>query len=147
MKKAWVLSYLLSAQRSLWSDWADAQADLSWLGAQSFCWFCHEVAQLWKLTSLPYHLSILRFLFLLDPIVISKKFYIRKKNQFLDSLHSLSGWGWCPTHLSLRSSKPTKWPVCPAKTLISLGICPVWSESSLCAQWVAQYTRFLHADS
>ena len=31
-KKAQVLSYLLSAQRRLWSDWADAQADLS------LCW-------------------------------------------------------------------------------------------------------------
>ena len=29
MKKAWVLSYPLSTQRRLWSDWADAQADLS----------------------------------------------------------------------------------------------------------------------
>ena len=29
MKKGWVLSYPLSAQRRLWSDWADAQADLS----------------------------------------------------------------------------------------------------------------------
>ena len=29
MKKAWVLSYPLSVQRRLWSDWADAQADLS----------------------------------------------------------------------------------------------------------------------
>ena len=29
MKKAWVLSYSLSAERRLWSDWADAQADLS----------------------------------------------------------------------------------------------------------------------
>ena len=29
MKKAWVLSHPLSAQRRLWSDWADAQADLS----------------------------------------------------------------------------------------------------------------------
>ena len=29
MKKASVLSYPLSAQRRLWSDWADAQADLS----------------------------------------------------------------------------------------------------------------------
>ena len=29
MKKAWVLSYPLSAQRRLWSDRADAQADLS----------------------------------------------------------------------------------------------------------------------
>ena len=29
MKKPWVLSYPLSTQRRLWSDWADAQADLS----------------------------------------------------------------------------------------------------------------------
>ena len=29
MMKAWVLSYPLNAQRRLWSDWADAQADLS----------------------------------------------------------------------------------------------------------------------
>ena len=29
MKKVWVLSYPLSAQQRLWSDWADAQADLS----------------------------------------------------------------------------------------------------------------------
>ena len=29
MKKAWVLSYPFSAQRRLWSDWADTQADLS----------------------------------------------------------------------------------------------------------------------
>ena len=34
-----------------------------------------------------------------------------------------------------------------AKTQISLGICPVWSESSLCAQWVAKDPSFLHADS
>ena len=37
--------------------------------------------------------------------------------------------------------------VCPAKTQINLGIHPVWSESSLCAQWVAKDRRFLHADS
>ena len=32
MKKHWALNYLLSAQWKLWSDWADAQADLS------LCW-------------------------------------------------------------------------------------------------------------
>ena len=32
MKKAWVLSYPLNAQGSLWSEWMDAQADLS------LCW-------------------------------------------------------------------------------------------------------------
>ena len=35
MKKAWVLSHPLSAQQRLWSDWADAQADLSLRWAHS----------------------------------------------------------------------------------------------------------------
>ena len=35
----------------------------------------------------------------------------------------------------------------PSKTQISLGICSVWSESSLCAQWVAKDPVLLHADS
>ena len=30
---------------------------------------------------------------------------------------------------------------------ISLGIRPVWSESLLCAQWIAKAPRLLHADS
>ena len=39
MKKYWVLSYPLSAQQRLWSDWADAQADLSLRWAHiSLCW-------------------------------------------------------------------------------------------------------------
>ena len=44
-------------------------------------------------------------------------------------------------------TKPTKWSVCPVKTQISLGIHPVWSESSLRVQWVAKDPSFLHADS
>ena len=43
-------------------------------------------------------------------------------------------------------TKPTKLHVRPAKTQISLGICPVWSESLLCAQWVAKGPSFLHVD-
>ena len=35
MKKPWVLSYSLSAQGRLWSDWADAQADPSLRRAHS----------------------------------------------------------------------------------------------------------------
>ena len=35
MKKVWVLSYPLNAQRGLWSDWADAQADQSLRWAHS----------------------------------------------------------------------------------------------------------------
>ena len=37
--------------------------------------------------------------------------------------------------------KTNKVSVRPAKTQISLGIHPVWSESSLCAQWVAKNPR------
>ena len=43
--------------------------------------------------------------------------------------------------------KSSKICMCPAKTQISLGIRPVWSESSLCAEWVAEDPSFLHADS
>ena len=42
---------------------------------------------------------------------------------------------------------PTKWPVRPAKTQISLGQRPVWSESSLCAQWIVKDPSILHVDS
>ena len=35
-------------QRRLWSDWADAQADLSLPWAHmSFWWFCHAAAHIW----------------------------------------------------------------------------------------------------
>ena len=43
--------------------------------------------------------------------------------------------------------KTNKMTVHPAKTQISLGFRPVWSESSLCAQLVAKDQIFLHADS
>ena len=46
-----------------------------------------------------------------------------------------------------RHDKTNKMTVRPAKTQISLGIRPVWSESSLCAWWVAKAPSFLHADS
>ena len=42
-----LLSYSLSAQRSLCSDWADSQADLSLRWAHmSFCWCCHAAAKM-----------------------------------------------------------------------------------------------------
>ena len=49
MKKAWVLSYPLSAQWRHWSDWVDAQADLSisWVH-RGFCRVCPEAAHLFK---------------------------------------------------------------------------------------------------
>ena len=52
-----------------------------------------------------------------------------------------------PTKYEPPHDKTNKMNVCPAKTQISIGICPVWSESSLCAQWVVKDPSFLHADS
>ena len=47
MKKPWVLSYPLSAQKLRWSDWTDAQADLSLCWAHRwFCLFCRAQAQI-----------------------------------------------------------------------------------------------------
>ena len=50
-------------------------------------------------------------------------------------------------YLSRNMTKSTKWYVRPAKTQISLAIRPVWSEPSLCAQWVAKGSVLLQADS
>ena len=41
-------------------------------------------------------------------------------------------------HMSQSMTKPSKWPLRPAKTQISLGVRPVGSESSLGVQWVAK---------
>ena len=49
--------------------------------------------------------------------------------------------------MSRYMTKPTKWPIHPAKTQISLGDRPVWPESSLCALWVVKDPVLLHADS
>ena len=48
--------------------------------------------------------------------------------------------------LNFKINKTNKISVCPSKTQISLGIHPVWSESSLCIQWIAKDPSFLHAD-
>ena len=56
-------------------------------------------------------------------------------------------WNRHQSNLSRLMTNPTKWLSGPTKTQISLGIRPVWSKSSLCAQWVAKDPSFLHADS
>ena len=63
MKKPWVLSYPLRAQRRLWSDWADAQADLSlrWVHTH-FVRFFHVVAHI-KQTKPITSLQMCRYLF------------------------------------------------------------------------------------
>ena len=53
MKKAWVLSYPWVHSED-WSDWVDAQADLSLCWAhRTFCWFCHEVSHIYNIYDNP----------------------------------------------------------------------------------------------
>ena len=54
---------------------------------------------------------------------------------------------WMLTYFELPHDKTNTTTVRPAKTQISLSLRPVWSESSLSAQWVAKDPSFLHADS
>ena len=49
-------------------------------------------------------------------------------------------------YMSHDMTKPAKF-VCAQRRLRSACIRPVWSETSLCAQWVAKDPRFLHVDS
>ena len=56
-------------------------------------------------------------------------------------------WSFVLNKIEPPRDKINEMSVHPAKTQISLGIRPVWSESSLCAQWVAKDPSFLRADS
>ena len=49
--------------------------------------------------------------------------------------------------MSQSTTKPAVWTVRLTKTQISLGICPVWSKSSLCALRTDKDPRFHHLDS
>ena len=52
-------------------------------------------------------------------------------NWFKPDVRIILFWKIGQVHLNSLMTKPTKWPVRPAKTQIRLGIRPVWSESLL----------------
>ena len=65
MKKAWVLSYPLGAQRRLWSDWADAQADLSlrWAHSHFIGFVMSRLKYILRALKTPHFTSIVFFFF------------------------------------------------------------------------------------
>ena len=116
MKKAWVLSYALSGQWRLWSDWADAQADLSLHWAHMpFCWFCHEAAHF-------YCSQIIR-----AALCKWAASWQNQQNDYAQSDQRLR----CALSGKLRTQA---FFMRTAKTLIRLGGCPSWSESLLGTQ-------------
>ena len=52
---------------------------------------------------------------------------MNNETQFCDDRKQISLHHFSRNLTSSRMTKPTKWPVCPAKSQISLSIRPVWS--------------------
>ena len=73
---------------------------------------------------------------------------IRQQNTWVVvNFHVQNNAASCHSKFEPPHDKTNKRTVHPAKTQHSLGIHPVWSEPSLCAQWVAKDPSFLHADN
>ena len=73
-------------------------------------------------------IKVCRLLFSLSTLPILSDLHVRSIKKCLpDTAITIN------IHLSRLMTKPAKWHVRPAKTQISLGIRPVWSESSLSA--------------
>ena len=111
------------------------------LGAHSFCWFCQVTAHmfLWR-TAKNYPSIIIKY----TPSVL---LYICMEFKVCPLLPSHDEHWKSVSLFQPPHDKTNKMTVRPVKTQISLGICPVWSESSLCAQWAAKDPSFLQADS
>ena len=130
MKKAWVLNYQLSARLGGCPGWSESSLGAVILLILS----CHgsNVHDLWIKRKVPD----------CSPAVLSVlTIFLAKFHWFWQFLLSVM------ENMRRLMTKPTKWHVSPAKTQISLGIHPVWSESLPCTQWVAKGPSCLHADS
>ena len=125
-----------------WSDWTDAQADLSlhWAG-RSVCWFCHALADQSSMCAL---------------WVANGKNFLHEDSEDCDQtgcmarLNAQADLCLCWPHKSFEPvhDKTNKVTVRPAKTWISLGIRPVWSESSL-STWIklgSLATQWAHSE-
>ena len=120
MKKPWVLSYTLSAQRRLWSDWADAQADLSlrWMHSHFVCF-----VMLWLKWFFECWIQVSSFSSVL------KHFKEIEKYSFSKILHS-------GTRFEPRHEKTCFCHMRTTKAQISMHIRAVWSAPLLFAAWI-----------
>ena len=83
-----------------------------------------------------------------------RKFYLNYCAVFCVKIEKIKLTFWINVSVLIRlrlheppHDKTNRMTVHPAKTQISLGICPVWSESSLCTLRIAKDPSFFHADS
>ena len=85
----------------------------------------------WVYISIRVILLILWFLMYIENVFI--KFRRQENRSILFCGYVLNSFLFYKSQMSRHMTKPTKWHVRPAKTQISLGIRPVWSEPSLSA--------------
>ena len=131
MKKNWVLRYLLSAQRRLWSDWRMPRLIcLRWV-RMSFCWFCHALAHILIFENVQICLVQKR----LFSTCIKLHFEVQGRGRLHRSSWYKAKNQSCADEkeMSQRTTKPTKWHVRPTKTQISLSIRPACLISLRCA--------------
>ena len=144
MKKAWVFSYPLSAQRRLWSDWADAQADLSLRWAHTYfvgfvmLWLIFVWLQTNQLFINELFSFYIPLLFSFDQIWYTSQSTIKQtKSTCVPSEDSDQPWqppslirGFALSFYAWVAKDPNL--VMPTtKNLIGLDRCPGWSESLL----------------
>ena len=143
MKKSRVHSYPLSVQQRLIS------LSHRWVQRSFFCFAmrrlkCHfpwQTCLSWQFSSAPLSNSILTISTwpMYDAQCMARRSFLSKALIVAPwSNRSLIIWktgdlNLFVPHMSRLMTKPTKWHVRPVKTQISLGIRPVWSESSLSA--------------
>ena len=126
MKKAWVLSYPLSAQPRLIRLGRCPGPRLIWVFAgRTFILLVLSWGGLVIFAAINFHV-----------FVIKRHFCCDLFSRITETVKIIEPW----------HDKSNKMSVRPMKTHISLGIHPVWSESSVCSQWVAEDPSFLHAD-
>ena len=143
MKKHWVLSYPLSTHWRFWLDRVDAQADLClrWV-PWSFCLFCHVVAQMLSLQQYVWawlDCTVIAGIFK-TLVMVALKFPILYQAQIDNNcIITLSVWAVTRVYYYMQYSSFTCTYILTFEPLQPKqnGVCPVWSESSLCAQWAA----------
>ena len=126
MKKHWALNYLLSTNWRLWSDWVDAQADLSFRWVHmSFCWFCCVVAHI------SYDCCTHAYIIWASAEQNHQNVLCPQQRLRSACASAQSDQRLCYVLMrKLRNQGFCLWQ----RGLFSLGKCPGWSESSLAAQ-------------
>ena len=144
-------SFPSCGQRRLWSDWADARADLSLHWAHMpFCWFCHAVVQIlfaWcNIMCYPAKCSIIKSATFVNCFEGIKRAttWQNQQNDLCAQWRLRSAWASAQSDQSLRWVlngwlRTQAFFMWTAKTLIRLGRCPGWSESSLDVQIVCWF--------